>query len=286
MPARTTRTWPRLIYRGVRRVPLYCAAAAIAVFTLFPFYWMLVTAFRAPTEVITNHTLLPGQLSLTNMQSLLWRTSFSTYYMNSVEVACTVTVGTLLITPPIAYVLARLRSRSSRALSVSVLVSYMYPEIFLILPIYVGLVKLNLDDNPFGLALALLAVTTPMGIWLLVSFFSTLPREVEEASVVDGASVARTLWHVVIPMARPGFVTVGIFSFIFAWVDYTFGLILISSDAHRTLPVGLAALFGQMTVNWGVVMAGSVLACVPILFLMAVVGNYFISALTLGSVKG
>lgn len=281
-----SRRWLGLVLRSLRRAPLYIAAAAIAVFTLFPFYWMLVTAFRAPTEVLTNHTLNPGQLSLSSMESLLWRTSFSNYYINSIVVACTVTVGTLLITPPIAYVLARLRSRSARLLSVSVLISYMYPEIFLILPIYVGLVKVQLDNNPFGLALALLAVTTPMGIWLLGSFFSTLPSEVEEASVVDGATVSQTLWHVVIPMARPGFVTVGIFSFIFAWVDYTFALILISSDESRTLPIGLTALSGEVSVNWGEVMAGSVLASVPILLLMGFVGNYFIRGLTVGAVKG
>lgn len=269
-----------------QRVLLYFGAALVLVFTLFPFYWMLISALRDPAVLYQTNSLLPGPFSFESIRVLLERTPFATYFLNSVIVAIMVTVVTLVVSTPVAYLLSRVKSRLGSAASISVLLAYMLPEILIVIPIYTIFLKLRLDNSLTGLVIALLAVTMPLGIWLMLGFFKTLPYEIEEAGFVDGATWLQVFWYIVLPIARPGLLTVGIFSFIMGWVDYVIALVLISDEAKKTLPVGLATLFGRFDASWGVILAGAVLITFPALIALAFVSRYFISGLTLGSTKG
>lgn len=270
----------------ILRVCLYVWAIVLAIFTLFPFYWMLVSAFRAPTAVLHTTSLLPGPFSLESVETLISVTPFGTYFVNSVIVSVAVTGINLAVVTPVAYVLSKMSGRVGAAASVSVLLGYMFPEVLIVIPIFVILVNLGLDNTLLGLILGLLSIAMPLGLWLMTGFMRTLPREVEEAALVDGASWFRTFWRVVLPLARPGVITVGIFSFVVAWADYVFALTIIRDESRKTLPVGLSALYGKFDASWGVIMAAAVLITFPAMAVVGLAARHFMSGLTLGATKG
>ncbi len=269
----------------LQRVLLYCAAVFLGVFTLFPLYWALISAFRDQSVLLQTHSLLPGPFSLESVRSLLTQSPFLTYSINSMIVATAVTAGTVLITAPVAYLLARVKSRLIRFMAISILIAYMFPEILILVPIYVGFVNVYLDNTLSGVIIALLSVTMPLGIWLMTGFLRTLPYEIEEAAFMDGATWLQTFRLIVLPLARPGLLTVGIFSFILAWTDYLVAFTLISDDKHKTLPVGLASLFGTFELGYGQIMAGVLLITFPPFVGLIFASRYFVSGLTMGAVK-
>ncbi len=270
----------------VQRVILVCAAVVFAIFTLFPFYWMAVSAFRDPRAVMTSSSLVPGPLSVESFQTLFETTAFTTYMINSLIVSTGVAVVSVLISAPVAYLLTRWKTRLGSALSVTVLFTYMFPEVLLVIPIFVLMGRLNLDNTLVGLGTGMMATAIPLGIWLMIGFFRNLPVEVEEAGLMDGAGWAGVFRWIVLPISRPGLLTVGVFSFVLAWTDYIFALTLVTDDSRKTLPVGLATLFGKFDANWGVIMAGALLMTLPMLIGLAIVGRYFVSGLTQGATKG
>ncbi len=270
----------------LQRVLLYSGAVFLAVFTLFPFYWALISAFRDPSVLLETHSLLPGPFSLENIRLLLEQSPFVTYTINSAIVATSVTALTLLVATPVAYILSRVKSRLASFAAISILAAYMVPEVLLLIPIYIAFVNVYLDNTLIGVIIALLALTTPLGIWLMLGFLRTLPYEIEEAAFVDGATWLQVFRLIVLPIARPGLPTVGIFSFIFAWVDYLVVFTLVSDDAYKTLPVGIASLFGTFKLGYGQIMAGILLMTLPIFVALMFVSRYFISGLTMGATKG
>lgn len=269
-----------------QRVLLYCAVAILAIYVLFPFYWTLISAFREQSILLRTHSLLPGPFTLDGIQGLFDRAPFLTYSINSMIVAITVTIVTLVISTPVAYLLARYKSPLVSLAAISILVAYMFPEVLILMPIYVAFVNMHLDDTLIGLIIALLPGTIPLGIWLMVGFLRTLPLEIEEAAFVDGATWLQTFWMIVLPIARPGLLTVGIFSFILAWTDYMVAFTMIRSDEYKTLPVGLASLFGAHRLGYGEILSGALFIVLPIGVGLVFLSRYFISGMTQGSVKG
>lgn len=264
---------------------LYVAAAFMAMFTLFPLYWALVTAFRPASEVVDSQSLIPSSVTLENFSALLSRDSFIAYCMNSVIVSVAVMVVTLVSAVPLAYLLLRTSSRIVKGAAVLFLLAYMVPEVLMLIPVYIGLVNLNLVETRTGLVIALLPVTVPLAVWLMMGFLRTLPYEVEEASLVDGASWLQIFLRIVLPMARPGLIAAAIFTFIFAWVDYLIVSVLITSQDKKTLAVGLAALFDEFELSYGQIMAAVLLMTLPMLIAVAIVGQKLVSGLAMGATK-
>lgn len=286
---------PQVPSRVRRRSPLrkspvlltiqYAWAVVLAIFTLFPFYWMAVSALRGSDDVLTTR-LIPGPFTLEGFANLMSATPFPTYLTNSVIVSLSVTVLSIVVVTPIAYVVSKMRGRIGRVTSFSILLGYMVPEVLLVIPIFVILVRLNLDDTLVGLIIGLLSLSMPLGLWLMTGFMSSLPPALEEAARIDGASWFRVFWHVVLPMSRSGILTIGIFSFIVAWTDYVFALTTIRTESLKTLPVGLSTLYGKFDASWSEIMAGAVLVSLPAILVVAVTARYFISGLTMGATKG
>lgn len=270
---------------AVRTIVLLLCALLIAMFTLFPLYWAVVTTLRVPAQVLTSHSLVPSPASFENVRDLFRDSPFGIYFLNTAIVSLSVMVITIVVTTPMAYLLTRTKSRILRGAAVALLIAYMVPEVLTLIPIFVGLVTFQLDDTRLGLIIALLPVTVPFGVWILTGFFRTLPYEAEEASRVDGATWFQTFWFVVLPVARSGLITVAIFSFIFAWIDYLVASVVITEQSLKTLSVGLAGLFGRFNLSYGQIMAAVLIMTIPMLFAVALVGRKIVGGLTIGGTK-
>jgi ABC-type glycerol-3-phosphate transport system permease component len=269
-----------------RRALVYLGAAAVAVYSGFPVYWMLVSAFRHHRHLFATPTLWPGPFTLESFANLLRVTDFPRYFANSVLVASATTAVTLAVSALMAYAVARYRSRWSRLVVHTMLYAYMLPPLLLAIPLFVIFSRLGLADTMLSLVISHLTLTLPLGVWLLWGFFKTFPVELEEAALVDGASVVAMLWRITLPLSLPGMATAGIFAFLLSWTDYTYALMMVSADARKTIPIGLAAMMGDYDLRWGEMMAGSVLVSVPLLVILAGLSRWFVGGLTVGAVKG
>lgn len=269
-----------------RRLGLYIAALVIAVYSAFPIYWMVVSSLREPTELLTNVSLIPNVLSLESYRNLLELTDYPRHFMNSVIVAVVAVLVTMVFSVMIAYAVTRQRIRGKKVIVGAMLYAYMFPPLLIAIPIFTILARLGLSDTLTGLIASHLTLTLPLGVWFLWGFFKSMPFELEEAAMVDGCTRLGAFLRVVLPLALPGLITVAIFSFLLSWTDYTFALVMIGSDANKTLPVGLASMVGSFDLRWGEIMAGSTLIALPLFAAFALMSQYFIQGLGAGAVKG
>lgn len=269
-----------------RRLGLYIAALVISIYSAFPIYWMVVSSLREPTELLTNVSLIPNVLSLESYRNLLELTDYPRHFMNSVIVAVVAVLVTMVFSVMIAYAVTRQRIRGKKVIVGAMLYAYMFPPLLIAIPIFTIFARLGLSDTLTGLIASHLTLTLPLGVWFLWGFFKSMPFELEEAAMVDGCTRLGAFLRVVLPLALPGLITVAIFSFLLSWTDYTFALVMIGSDANKTLPVGLASMVGSFDLRWGEIMAGSTLIALPLFAAFALMSQYFIQGLGAGAVKG
>ena len=268
------------------RLGLYLAAAVIAVYSAFPIYWMVISSLREPTSLLSRVSLLPGPFTLEYYTNLLELTDYPQHFVNSVIVAVVTVAVTMVFSVMIAYAVTRQRIRGKKLIVGAMLYAYMIPPLLIAIPMFTIFVQLGLSDTLTGLIASHLTLTLPLGVWFLWGFFKGMPFELEEAAMVDGCTRLGAFLRVVLPLSLPGLITVAIFSFLLSWTDYTFALIMIGSDANKTLPVGLASMVGSFDLRWGEIMAGSTLIALPLFAAFALLTQYFIQGLGAGAVKG
>lgn len=268
------------------RLGLYLAAAVIAVYSAFPIYWMVISSLREPTSLLSRVSLLPGPFTLEYYTNLLELTDYPTHFVNSVIVAVVTVAVTMVFSVMIAYAVTRQRIRGKKLIVGAMLYAYMFPPLLIAIPMFTIFAQLGLSDTLTGLVASHLTLTLPLGVWFLWGFFKGMPFELEEAAMVDGCTRLGAFLRVVLPLSLPGLITVAIFSFLLSWTDYTFALIMIGSDANKTLPVGLASMVGSFDLRWGEIMAGSTLIALPLFAAFALLTQYFIQGLGAGAVKG
>jgi len=268
------------------RLGLYIAAVVISVYSAFPIYWMVISTLREPTALLTSISLIPRSLSLESYQNLLELTDYPRHFMNSVIVALVAVGLTMIFSVMIAYAVTRQRIRGKKMIVGAMLYAYMFPPLLIAIPIFTIFARMGLSDTLTGLIASHLTLTLPLGVWFLWGFFKSMPFELEEAAMVDGCTRLGAFLRVVLPLALPGLITVAIFSFLLSWTDYTFALVMIGSDANKTLPVGLASMVGSFDLRWGEIMAGSTLIALPLFAAFALMTQYFIQGLGAGAVKG
>lgn len=271
----------------MRRAGIAAGASALVFFTAFPFAWMVLTAFKRPYEIFTTPpTFFPATFTPENVTRLFEQTRFGTYLANSVLVASATVLLTLLVATPAAYALTRFRWRGRETVAATVLFAYMFAPIMVIIPFYVLMRTLELTNTHLGLALAYSAFCLPFALWLLRSFFQAIPLELEEAALTDGASRTRAVLHVVLPLATPGVIATGTFTFILAWNDYIFARVLLSADELKTLPVGIADLYNASVVDWGMIMSAGLLVLLPVLVVFVFIQRYLVAGWGSGGIKG
>jgi ABC-type glycerol-3-phosphate transport system permease component len=277
---------PANVPRRTRQsLALYAAMACAAIYSLFPIYWMVISSLRDPAVLYNSVSLLPGPFSLESYTKLLAATDFTVWFTNSVIVAVCSGAITVVLSVIIAYAVTRLPVPGKTAIVGTMLMAYMFPPLLLAIPLYAIFVKLGLDDTHLGLILAHTTITLPLGVWLLWGFFKQMPFDIEEAAMVDGCSRLGAFFHVVLPLALPGIVTVVIFAFLLSWSDYIFALVMVNSDLKKTLPAGIETMVGQYELRDGELMAGSVLMALPLFLAFMFLNRYFIQGLSAGALK-
>jgi ABC-type glycerol-3-phosphate transport system permease component len=263
------------------------AVGALAFFVAFPFVWMISTALKPSNQIfVTPPTLLPSAVTLENVVRLFAETRFATYLVNSVLVASATVCLTLAIATPAAYGLTRFRFRGRETIAGTILFTYMFAPIMIIIPFYVMMRALGLANTHAGLVLAYTGLCLPFALWLLRTFFQSIPLELEEAAMTDGATRPQAVRHVVLPLAAPGLVATGTFTFILAWNDYIFARILLAADELKTLPIGIADLYNASVVDWGMIMSAGMLVLLPVLAVFVVIQRYLVAGWGAGGVKG
>jgi multiple sugar transport system permease protein len=274
--------WRRLSYT----TSLYLASAALVAFCGLPLLWMLYSAFKAPADLFAYPPRLAGPYTLGNFKRLLVDTGFAVYLKNSIVVAGVTVALDIVIATFGAYSLTRYRYPGKALLANVTLFTYMFAPIMLIIPISLLLRALELTNTHLGVVLAYTAISLPFTLWLLRAFFQSLPVDLEHAAWVDGASRFRSLVHIVVPMALPGVIATSVFAFVVVWNDYLFARVILNDRALQTMPVGLQDIYESTIVDWGLLMAGSVLVTIPAILFFLVVQRFLIRGWGMGAVKG
>lgn len=255
-------------------------------FAVLPWIWMMLSSFRPDSELTHSPiTLIPGQLTLIHHIELLRRTNFIWNLRDSLVVACGAVALGLLLSMPAAYAFSRFRFRGRSPLRTAFLVINMFPVVMLILPLFVIMRDLHLLDTYISLIAGHATFTLPFAIWLMTSYIDGIPPELDEAAMVDGATRLQTLRLVVLPLALPGVMAVGIYLFITSWNEYLFAL-MFSGRNVRTVTVALQLFIGENQIQWGLLMAGGTLVALPATILFLFAQRQLVSGLTGGAVKG
>ena len=253
----------------------------------FPLLWMVMSSFKPSTELFKiPPTIFPHVFSFEWYQEAFTNTTVIRYFLNSFLVASGTSIVVIIIATLGAYSLTRFRYFGRKAITIAVLSAYCIPPIMLLIPLYRIVNGLQLKSSLFGVILGHMSVTFPFAIWLLISFFRNIPREIEEAALVDGGSDLTVFYKVILPLTVPGILSTGILVFILSWNEYLLSSVLISQDSLKTLTVGLANFISSVEINWGVIMALGTATTIPIVLMFTAIQKYFVEGLTAGSVKG
>jgi ABC-type glycerol-3-phosphate transport system permease component len=272
---------------SIRSTLLLAAVIVLLVYVALPFVWMVATAFKSSHEVFAwPPYFLPRDFTLENVERLFAQTNFLVYFRNSVFVSSCTVVLTLIIAVPGAYGLTRFRYVGREQLAGLILFTYMFAPIMIVIPFYVLIRALGIANTHFALILAYTAFCLPFALWMLRTFFQSIPLELEEAAFTDGANRVQAVRYVMLPVALPGIIASGIFTFILAWNDYIFARILITSDELKTLAVGIADLYNATVIDWGMIMSGGMLIIIPVIVVFIHIQKYLVAGWGAGAVKG
>ncbi|MGI9649404.1 MAG: carbohydrate ABC transporter permease [Acidimicrobiia bacterium] len=259
---------------------------ALVIWTVAPFLVTLSVSLKDKTEVFADTSLIPAAPSLRAYADVLSSESFTTSFTNSVVVGVGTTVLTILIAVPAAYAFARFRFRGRHLLLLFTLLPRLTPSIGIMIPIYRLAVATNMLDKRITLIIVYTAQLLPLAVWLLVGFFQAIPRDIEEAANVDGASLWGRLRHIVVPLAAPAMITVGVLAFREAWNEFTLVLVLVNSPGNRTLPFELYKLQGvEGVADYPIEAAFTVLTIVPFILFYTFVEKHVVAGLITGSGK-
>jgi multiple sugar transport system permease protein len=254
---------------------------------LFPLYWMLLTAFDPPTlSYSTRISLVPKQFTLAAFAQLIREYPFMLWMWNSAVVAILSTLLAVVVGTMAAYSLARLRYPGRGFFAGAFFLAYIFPATLLVVPVFVILSVLGLTDDYIGLVMSYLIFTVPFCTWMLRAYLTSIPMELEEAALVDGATRVQAMIRIILPLAAPGVAAATIFAFTLSWNEYLYAFILMNDSTKMTLSPGMTRLvFGDIFL-WGMIMSGATLMSLPVVILYFVAQRFVVSGLTAGSVKG
>ena len=259
----------------------------LTVVLILPFLWMVSTSFKESDEIFQEiPKWLPSEFSFKNYGEIWNRGYFKTYFVNSLIVSFA-TMGVSLVVAMFAgYGISRFRFHGRFFFSALLIVVQMFPSMLLLIPMYMIMSKLGLLNTHLSMIIAYTTFAMPFCAWMIKGYFDTIPVSLEEAARIDGCSRLRILFGIIVPLAAPGIVTVAMFAFILSWQEYMYALTFARTEGMRTITVGIALMQGQHgSVNWGQIMAGSVLACLPGLLLFTYLEKYLVQGFTMGAVK-
>ena len=266
---------------------LYMGLVLFTIPVIFPIYWMVVSSIKTPEELFTiPPKLFPTGVTFQSYVQVILSSDIPRYLLNSFIIAVLTTLISLCICVLAAYSFARFEYPGKRIVLISMLFSYIIPPVLLFLPFYMILSKIGMINTYAGIIAAHLTLVTPFLLWMLMPFFKSIPKSLEEAAMVDGASITQVFTKIVLPLAVPGIFSSGIFAFTFSWNEFLYASVILMDEKFRTLPVGISGFVSSYDIRWGAIMASSVLAAIPVVLIFRLIQNYFIEGLTAGAVKG
>ena len=276
----------RTIGRWIR---IYIPLLAFVLVTLFPFYWMLITSIK-PNRELYNARIMPlivYQPTLKHYVDLLYETNFLTWTYNTMLVAVVTTAISLVLGTMMAYPLARMRFPGTAVVAIGVAATYLVPQPLLFIPMADIINRLELGNTLTAVMLTYPTLLIPFSAWLLMGYFKSVPRELEESARIDGASRFQAMTRIVLPLCTPGLLSAGIFAFTLAQNEFLYALIFLNDSAAKTIPVGVTQEFIHGDdFFWGQLMAGALMGSVPVALLYSFFVDQFVSGLTAGAVKG
>jgi ABC-type glycerol-3-phosphate transport system permease component len=270
----------------VRRLLIYGGLCVFYSFLLVPIAWLVVSSLRN-ADSIQSGRLLPtwSEFTLRNYLEAFQISNFVTFLVNSFMIAFSVMTLTVFLGSLGAYALSRFNLKGRRLFMMAALLPQFFPYVLVLIPFYVLMSNLNLVDSHLGLVLTHTSLTLPFALWMLTGYFNAIPKELDQAALIDGCSRLGVLFRILYPVALPGLVVAGFFAFVVSWGDYLFVSILSQSNQTQTLPIGLQTFMSSLQVRWGLITAGTVLAIVPTVVFFSIVQRQLVSGLTAGAVK-
>ncbi|HWX47335.1 MAG TPA: carbohydrate ABC transporter permease [Roseomonas sp.] len=274
--------------RRRRVVMLYVPLACFVIILLFPFYWMAITSFKPNAELYNYREYNPFLIrspTLDHIRHLLFDTAYPKWLWTTMLVAVSATILSLFASVLAAYAIQRLRFRGSQYVGLAIYLAYLVPPSVLFIPLATMVFQLGLFDTPFALILTYPTFLVPFCTWLLIGYFKSIPYELEECALIDGATRLQILRRITLPLAVPGLISAGIFSFTLSWNEFIYALAFIQSSESKTVPVAiLTELVSGDVYQWGALMAGALLGSLPVAIFYSFFVDYYVSSLT-GAVK-
>ena len=269
------------------KICTYVILLLVVVVAIFPAIWMLSTSIKLPTELYDiPPEIIPDTPTLQNYVNVFSNSKMFDAFVNSVIITVCVVVITLFISVMAGYGMSRYKLKGHGVLKIALLFGQMIPSVVIIIPLYFLIAKVGLLDTHFSLIMSDMALTIPMGVIMLSSFMDTVPKELDEAAKIDGCSGIGALFRVVLPVAKPGLISVAIYTYIHAWEEFLFALNLSTSTKTRTLPIAIHMFAGEFAVDWGATMAASAIVAFPVLLIFLACNKYFVRGMADGAVKG
>ena len=269
-----------------KSVALYAILFVVVLLIAFPIYWMFTISLKIPRDIYRTPSLWPDFVTSDNYRELIEEKDFLTNIKNSLIVAGSVTIVSLIISSFAAYSIVRFKYRFKGLIGRLILFAYLTPVSLLFIPLSIIVARLHLGNSLLGLVVVYLTFSIPLSTWLLSGYFRGVPAELEEQAMVDGSGRLGALFRILIPLSAPGLVAVAIFTFTGAWNELLLALIFITSEDKRTVPLGLNYLITGDVFLWGPIMAGAVLSSLPVIILYFLAQRFMVAGMTSGSVKG
>jgi len=270
--------------RMIKAVLMHATLILISTFALFPFVWMLLTSFKTNVEVYTFPVIwIPESLSLESYARLL-DINFHRFFLNSVQIAVSVMLAVVLLSILASYGFSRFKFAGKSLLFSSSLMGQLLPVSVMFMPLFMFLGRFFMDSY-IALFIVYVAILLPLPIWMLTAYFKGISKSLDEAAMIDGCNKLQLLFHILIPPAMPGIVSVALFAFIVSWQEFLFALIFINSVSKRTLPLALVAFRGQFDIDWASMMAASLVTTLPLAIFFVIMQRRLVAGLTGGAVK-
>ncbi len=284
IPPPSRRSW--LSRNWLKKIVLPLGLTLALIWTLFPYAWILATSLKPNRDIFVESSIIPKRFTWDHYIYILNDDQFRVYFRNSAIVAVSTTIIAMFVAILAAYALTRLRFTGRTFLARTTIVTYLIPASLLFIPLFQVAFQLHLTDKIGGLIVIYLIFSVPFSTWMTISYFNTVPSELQDAALVDGATRLRALFSIFIPLSLPALAVVALFTFTNAWNEFLFALLLIGRDSQKTLPVGLTDFVRGDTYQWGRLMAGSLLASLPPVIIYFVSQRWVVSGLAGGAVKG
>jgi N-acetylglucosamine transport system permease protein len=276
-----------MVKKWASHIPAYLFLGLWSLFTLFIILWVMMSSLKSNNELFANVWAFPGKLHFENYVKALFAADLEVYFLNSLAVVLTSVVVILMLAAPASYILSRKKFKGSNLVTLLFIAGIGIPVPLLFIPLFSIMTVLKINNTLFGLGVLFVALSLPFTVYMLTSFFGSLPVELEEAAIIDGASDFQVFFRVMLPLGTPGLITAAIFNFIGLWNEYQLALVFLNNPKYSTLSLGLYSLSNGMeyTGDWVGLLAGVMIVMIPTIILYVILSEKMISGITMGAVK-